>query len=161
MSKIGFHGYTWIDRLDFEPNMDANIRWRYGLSFHIPEWRLAIDMSFKTKKNAPFKNIWLKTGKKPTWRGNFDNTYNIGDTVIRSKGYSNWIAFSINTFPKKWKKHRLLLGMGLIEREGGIEILEGYVGNLREPILKGYSFSQKNDDLQRRIYFHAFQILFI
>ena len=143
MYKIGFYGYTWKDRLNFEPNMQEDIRWRHGLSLHIPEWHLAIDMSFKTKKNAPFGSKLIKLGTKPGWRGNFDTIYNIGDTVIRSKGYSNWVALSVNAFPKKWRKHRLLVGMGLIEREGGIEILEGHIGNLREPILKGYSFNQK------------------
>jgi hypothetical protein len=144
MVKVGFYGSMKRDQWVNEYNVDPNIYWKHGFSLHIPEWHIAFDVTWRTQKQ-PFKNPFLKPTEKPVWRGQFDPNYKIGDTLGRlGLGYNNWAYFSINMLPTKWHKHKLMIGLGPIEREGGVAVLAGYVvGSWKEPIFSGWTLNQK------------------
>jgi hypothetical protein len=48
-----------------------------------------------------------------------------GDTIGSLISFSpSWFSISFNVFPNKWKKHQLLLGLGGIERSGGLHVVD-------------------------------------
>lgn len=129
--KAGVRTYGNSTFLPYESRAVSEDTWyTYSGAVYIPKMRVAFEWTKRELGRYAFVKIPNFLRPKPNVARPFLNRLpQKGDTVgTYLEFYPNWFSVSFNAFPNKWKKHQLLIGAGLIKRNGGLLIVEYNTG---------------------------------
>ena len=121
--------------------VSENTRYTYNAAVYIPKFHTSIEWTYREQGRNAFLKVPNFLIKKPkiTLQNQPSRLAKAGDTLgTYLEFYPNWFSISFNLLPNKWKKHQLLLGGGIIKREGGLLYVDRTVDHTwgREAFIK-------------------------
>lgn len=122
--KAGARTYGFNKFLPSEsPGVSKQTWYTYNAAIQIPKFHISIEGTYREWGRYAFLKVpdFLIQKSKAVPPFSSPALPKIGDTLGTYIQFNpHWFSLSFNVLPNKWKKHQLLLGGGMINRNGGL-----------------------------------------